>query len=95
METFKVLYGIYEDLSEYEESLPKIGIIKVINRVGEIGYYKNGKLHNETGPAIINMRDKFYWLNGKFIGGNFPSYGKPNIISDDFWIKYQKLMVFQ
>jgi hypothetical protein len=33
---------------------------------GSIEYYKNGRLHNEKGPAVIKKDGKQeYWLNGR------------------------------
>lgn len=28
-------------------------------------YYKNGKLHRLTGPAVIDYDEEEYWINGK------------------------------
>jgi hypothetical protein len=41
--------------------------------VGSTCLYRNGKLHNEFGPAVIYENSpmtqlKFYWLDGKNIG---------------------------
>ena len=35
------------------------------------GWYKNGDLHREDGPATIEVKDyESWWLNGKYIYGS-------------------------
>ena len=50
-------------------------------------WFKNGKRHREDGPAIEYVEgDKEYWYN-------YIEY--PEIKTDEEWIRFIKLMVFQ
>ena len=50
-------------------------------------WYKNGFLHREDGPAIEDTNgDKEYWHNG---------IEYTEIKTDEEWIRFVKLMVFQ
>ena len=54
---------------------------------GDKYWFKDGKRHREDGPAIENTNGyKDYWHN---------DIRYPKIKTDEEWIKFVKLMVFQ
>ena len=54
---------------------------------GDKSWYKNGKRHKEDGPAVERAGDyKEYWYNNILY---------PKIKTDEEWIRFVKLMVFQ
>ena len=54
---------------------------------GDKGWYKNGLQHKEDGPAVeYSDGNKEYWYNDIW---------HPEIETDEEWIRFVKLMVFQ
>src|ERR1700691_2727979 len=69
---------------DYGEKLPKnyTGIIEY--KDGDTGYYLNGSLHREDGPAVLKKDGTLeYWLNG-----NLHREDGPAKIYPDGIIKY-------
>lgn len=59
-------------------------------------YRKDNKWHNEYGAAIVYHESQYktYYLESDCYGSNNPRESIHYIPSDEYWIKYQKLMVF-
>lgn len=79
-------YDNHNFLTEYSDSLNfSTDIISLIF------WNENKQRHNIYGPAdICWMRStKEYWLNNVYFGN------QKNIPSDEYWIKYQKLLAFK
>ena len=71
-----------------DSRISEMGAIKAIAhpRNGAVGYYVDGKLHREDGPAIIHKNGAtFYWYRGVH---------HEDISSDDVWIKLCKMKSF-
>lgn len=85
---------------DYWNLADRSGYYKItFRKTGDMDYSKDSWLHRADGPARIRGARKEYWLviNGvpnKF-GSNNPDDPIHYILSDEYWIKYQKLMVFQ
>ena len=64
------------------------GPIKAITPAenGAVGWYVDGLLHREDGPAIIHADGKaFYWYRGTY---------HPDVSDNQYWIKLCKLKAF-
>lgn len=72
----------------------KSGFYKIDSNLPD--YYKDGKLHNEFGAARLwGSGKKQYCLNDIYYGSNISGDPKHYIPNDEYWIKYQKLLVFK
>lgn len=78
------------DWDDYAYLKDKSGYYKVLFKEdGYFGYYKDGKLHSEIGPALINIDGKAsYYFAGKFLGSN-----RKNFTTEDL-IRHVKLKAF-
>lgn len=85
----------------------KINFEKYVDLYDKSGYYctvdsrcriyrKDNKWHNESGAAVVYHDDscKMYYLENNCYGSNVLHNSMHYIPSDEYWIKYQKLMVF-
>lgn len=57
-------------------------------------YLKDNKRHNTDGAAFINKYKKEYYLDNVCYGNNNTDNGVHYIPSDEYWIRYQKLLAF-
>lgn len=81
------------DYYDWQYLKDKSGYYKVLyNNIDNILYYKDGLLHNETGPAMLDKN----WGNAYFL--NDENLGDDDDWNDETWkvfaAKYMKLIAF-
>lgn len=88
--------------SEWYSLEDQTGYYKV-DFISNIMFYKDGKVHNENGPARIQINQNTnqnyveYWLDNKYYGNNI--YDVDGLKSDHYyndktWTRFCKLKVF-
>lgn len=81
---------------DYNYLNDKSGYYLIKYNSGSIDYRVNGNLHHEFRPArILSYGREEYWLDGKRYGSNMLQDNLLYIPSNEYWIKFCKLKVFQ
>lgn len=65
-----------------------------LSHLGGLAYLKDNKYHREDGAAFITKNKKQYYLDNVCYGNNNIDNGVHYIPSDEYWIRYQKLLAF-
>jgi hypothetical protein len=74
---------LVKDIFDFKNQDTFTGVVK--DDFNNIGYYLNGKLHREDGPAMqLSHGMKEWWLNDNH-------YGDDDDFTNESWIRFVKL----